>query len=107
MENELLKTVEEWEMQFGRNVRHVRRSSRLTQSQLAARANVSLSALKNLESGHGSSLSSVIRVARALGRSEWLDSFAPVEPVFSPMTMLQNRVTASRPRRVRHSAPPK
>ncbi|MBW4030699.1 MAG: helix-turn-helix transcriptional regulator [Acidobacteria bacterium] len=99
-------TVEEWEEQFGRSVRRLRQTTQLTQVELAARANVSLSALKNLERGRGSSLSSVVRVARALGRAEWLDSFAPVQSEFSPLAMLANRVTAARPRRVRHPVPP-
>ena len=94
-------TVEEWEENFGRAVRRLRLTRRLTQAELAQRANVSLSALKNLERGGGSSLASVVRVARALGRSEWLDSFAPAEPDFSPMRMLRAHTAGSRPRRVR------
>ena len=106
MELEPFRTVEEWERQFGRAVRRVRQKQRLTQSELAERANISLSATKNLEHGAGSSLSSVVRVARALGRSEWLDSFGPAEPVFSPMEMLRNRGEASGAQRVRRAAPP-
>ena len=106
MEIKPARTVDEWEKRFGGAVRRVRQNERLTQSELAERANISLSALKNLEHGGGSSLSSVVRVARALGRSEWLDSFAPVEPTFSPLEMLHNRGAASRAPRVRHPARP-
>ena len=106
MEIHPASTVEEWEEHLGRAVRRLRQTNQLTQAELAERANVSLSALKNLEGGRGSSLSSVVRIARALGRSEWLNSFAPVEPVFSPMEMLHNRVAESRPRRVRHPVRP-
>ena len=102
MENQPTSTVAEWEEQFGGAVRRLRQARRLTQVELAERANVSLSALKNLERGRGSSLSSVVRVARALGRAEWLDSFAPAESAFSPMEMLRENAAASRPRRVRH-----
>ena len=101
MEFQLSSTVEESEASFGRAVRRLRLARRLTQAELAERANVSLSALKNLERGAGSSLASVVRVARALGRSEWLDSFAPAESDFSPMELLRARAAASRPRRVR------
>ncbi len=104
MKNQPTNTVEEWEEQFGAAVRRLRHARRLTQAELAQRANVSLSALKNLERGRGSSLSSVVRVARALGRTEWLDSFAPAESAFSPMEMLRKNVASSRSRRVRHSA---
>ena len=102
MEIQPSSTVEEWEESFGRAVRRLRLARRLTQVELAERANVSLSALKNLERGAGSSLASVVRVARALGRSEWLASFAPAEPAVSPMAMLRER-SASRPRRVRRA----
>ena len=101
MEIQPSTTVEEGEESFGRAVRRLRLARRLTQAELAQRANVSLSALKNLERGGGSSLASVVRVARALGRAEWLDAFAPAEPDFSPMAMLHARAGESRARRAR------
>jgi len=102
VESQPISTIVEWEEHFGGAVRRLRQARRFTQVELAQRANVSLSALKNLERGRGSSLSSVVRVARALGRAEWLDSFAPAESAFSPMEMLRENAAASRPRRVRH-----
>lgn len=102
MINRPLSSVAEWEEQFGGSVRRLRQTRRLTQFELAERANISLSALKNLERGRGSSLSSVVRVARALGRADWLESFAPAQSAFSPMEMLRETTVSSRPRRVRH-----
>ena len=104
MEIQPSSTVEELEESFGRAVRRLRLARRLTQADLAQRANVSLSALKNLERGAGSSLASVVRVARTLGRSEWLDAFAPAEPDFSPMAMLHARSAPAR--RVRRKSAP-
>ena len=104
MEIQPTRTVEEWEESIGSAVRRLRHARRLTQAELAQRANVSLSALKNLERGAGSSLASVVRVARALGRAEWLDALAPAEPDFSPMAMLAAR-RASPAHRVRRGAP--
>jgi len=103
MEKKPLRTSDEWEVALGADVRRLRITRRYTQSELAERANVSLSALKNLEAGRGSSLATVVRVARALDRTEWLSSFAPVEPRFSPMELLRQSAT-ERPRRVRHGA---
>lgn len=103
MEKKPLRTSDEWEVTLGADVRRLRITRRYTQSELAERANVSLSALKNLEVGRGSSLATVVRVARALDRTEWLSSFAPVEPRFSPMELLR-KSAAERPRRVRHGA---
>jgi len=103
MEKKPLRTSDEWEVALGADVRRLRIARRYTQSELAERANVSLSALKNLEAGRGSSLATVVRVARALDRTEWLSSFAPVEPRFSPMELLRQSAV-ERPRRVRHGA---
>ena len=96
MEYEPLTTTEEWEKRFGGEVRRLRIRHRLTQVQLAESANVSLSAVKYLESGRGSSLATVIRVARVLERSDWLASFAPVEATLSPMALLRKRQHAQR-----------
>lgn len=105
MESQTLATTEEWEQRLGHDVRRLRHRQRFTQAELAERANVSLSALKYLEGGRGSSLSTMVRVARALGRSDWLAGFAPAEPQISPMAMLHERRRAAEggPRRVRHA----
>jgi transcriptional regulator with XRE-family HTH domain len=98
----------EWERRLGGDVRRLRQRRRLTQAELANRANVSLSAVKYLEAGNGSSLATVVRVARALDRSDWLASFLPPEPPVSPMAVLRERQRAERDRvkRVRHAADP-
>jgi len=87
-------TVEEWESQFGRQVRTARVAGGLGQAQLASQANVSLATLSNLERGKGSTLKTLIAVARALGRTDWLASFAP-EVTISPMQMLRAKQRAS------------
>jgi|SRR5579872_2178724 len=103
MELKPLSTTTEWEHQLGADVRRLRLAQGLTQVELAERANVSLSAVKYLEGGRGSSLASLIRVARALGRADWLSSLAPAEPAVSPIALLRERQRATDPttRRVR------
>ena len=81
-------TVEEWEAQVGRQIRSARVARGVDQAHLASRANVSLATLSNLERGKGSTLKTLIAVARALGRTDWLESFAP-EVTVSPMQMLR------------------
>lgn len=105
MQSEPLATTAEWEQRLGADVRRRRLAQGLTQVDLAKRSNVSLSAVKYLEWGRGSSLSTLIRVARALGRVDWLSSFAPAEPSVSPIALLRQRQheTASTARRVRRS----
>jgi transcriptional regulator with XRE-family HTH domain len=100
-----LSTTEEWERRVGADARRLRQRSGLTQLEMAVRANVSLSTIKYFEAGKGSSLATLIRIARVLDRSEWLASFAPNEPAVSPMSLLRERQReeSSAPTRVRHS----
>lgn len=93
-------STKDFEVELGREVRRLRLHQDRTQHQLADDASVSLSALKNLELGRGSGLRTLILVARALGRTDWLESFAPREPSISPMQMLRQRqLEASRVRK--------
>ncbi|NEM89819.1 XRE family transcriptional regulator [Galbitalea soli] len=62
------------------------------QAGLARDAAVSLGALRHLERGEGSTLRTVIRVARALGREDWLDALAPAVTV-SPLDLMRERRT--------------
>jgi transcriptional regulator with XRE-family HTH domain len=100
---------EDLERRLGANVRARRIDRQLTQVELADRANVSLSALKNLESGAGANVTTLVKVARALGADEWLDALAPPPPAFDPLALLEQRrkATATAPRqRVRHPRRP-
>ena len=86
-----LRSTEEWEVELGRSVRRLRIRQNRTQRDLADAANISLSALKNLEVGGGSSTRTLILVVRALERSEWLTALVPPEPSVSPMKLLRER----------------
>jgi transcriptional regulator with XRE-family HTH domain len=99
-----LRSTEEWEIELGAEIRHLRMLQHLTQKDLADAANISLSALKNLEMGGGSSTRTLILAVRALGRSEWLVSLAPIEAIVSPMKLLRERKLQSTQvrKRVRH-----
>ena len=96
-----LHSSSEWEAELGSDVRRLRLRQNRTQSELAVAANISLSALKTLERGRGSTVRTLIQVARALDRSEWLATFTPPEPSISPMQMLRaqkKQVAATRKR---------
>ena len=105
MNSNPVKSVAGWEKQLGGDIRALRHRKRLTQRELAELANVSPSAIKYLEAGRGSSLATLVKVARALDRTEWLASFAPPQPTISPMAVLreQRRAHESQPKRVRRS----
>ena len=100
-------STEDLEQLLGERIRAVRISGRLTQVELADRANVSVGALKNLESGSGSSTSTLVKVLRALGQESWLDKLGPPPASFNPLEVLEARRRESTkkpvPRRVRHT----
>lgn len=71
---------------LGRQVREARIDADLDQPSLAGLAGVSTATLSKLENGHGSTLSTFVRVVRALDRTDWLDDLAPTVSV-SPIRM--------------------
>ncbi|MEK7292338.1 MAG: helix-turn-helix transcriptional regulator [Actinomycetota bacterium] len=87
----VVRPTKDLEVELGLEIRRMRLRQNRTQRELADDANVSLSALKNLETGRGSGVRTLILVARALGRTDWLESFASPEPSISPMQMLRQR----------------
>jgi transcriptional regulator with XRE-family HTH domain len=88
------RATEDWETYLGEQFRSMRIRANLEQVQLATLAGVSVGALKNLEGGKGSSLKTLIKTARALGRTDWLEALAPTVSV-SPMQMLKARNRAA------------
>jgi transcriptional regulator with XRE-family HTH domain len=88
---EIVRSGSEWEAELGRRLRAVRKLARLSQTTLADRANVSLSALKSLEAGRGSTLRTFLGVVRALNLDSSLDRLFPVTTTVSPVAMLAAR----------------
>ena len=70
-------TRDEWMKRIGENLRARRLRENLSQQTLAERSDVSLNAVKNLESGRGASVHSLVSVCRTLGAVGWIDSLAP------------------------------
>lgn len=100
---DIAKSTDEWEVELGQQARALRLRRNLDQQALAEQAGVGLTALKNLESGKGSSVKTLIKVLRALGRASWLETLSPAVSI-SPMRMLKSkpaRSRASRPRKPR------
>ena len=83
-----------WEAEIGHQLRGLRLRQDVDQRTLAGRAGVALNVIKHLESGKGATLSSLVKVLRALGRADWLGSLAPAVSI-SPMQILK----AKSPRR--------
>ena len=91
-------TREEWMKRLGENLRERRLRANLSQQMLAERSDVSLNAVKNLESGRGAAVFSLMSVCRTLGAMDWIDSLAP-ESEPSPLEI------AKRGRMRRRAAP--
>ena len=96
-------TPKEWEAELGRQVRTLRLKQNIDQRQLADRAGVALNAVKNLETGKGATLRSLVKVLRVLNRAEWLRALAPAVSI-SPVQMLKAKAPRRRASR-RKSAP--
>jgi transcriptional regulator with XRE-family HTH domain len=91
------RTVDQWEASLGDQVRRLRIARNMDQARLAELADVSVGAVSNLERGKGSSLRTLIGVLRALGRTDWIESLAPVVGV-SPMQLLRSKQKTPQPR---------
>lgn len=76
-------------------MRAIRLSRNLRQSELAAKAGLSLRSVHNLEAGAGSTIESLVRVLKALDASDALEMLAP-QPQVSPLQVLRQGAQARR-----------
>src|SRR5476651_2752554 len=75
------RTVEEMETTLGASLKALRLDLNIDQRTVAAQAGISIGALKNLENGRGSTVKSLVSTLRALDRTDWLTTIAPVASV--------------------------
>jgi transcriptional regulator with XRE-family HTH domain len=87
------RTTKEWEQVLGYQIHVLRVRKRIEQKELATLANVSVSAIKNLEGGKGSTLRTFIRVIRALERTDFLEALQP-QITISPLDVIRTGKTA-------------
>ncbi len=87
-------TTEEVEDAIGRSMRQWRIDAGYSQEELGARAGVSRSAVRSLESGRGSRIQTLVRVLSALGRLDALASLRPREGL-SPIEALAAQRSAA------------
>lgn len=80
-------TLDEWESQLGDAVRQLRIDNDLSQAELAERANVSRSAVADLENGRGTRLATLLAVLRSLERTDVFDAVMPPKGP-TPMQLL-------------------
>lgn len=94
---------DQWEAELGRQIRALRLRQNLDQQELAARAGIALNAVKNLESGKGATLRSLVQALRGLNRIDWLRTLAPPVSI-SPVQMLKAKTPRQRASRKRNTA---
>ncbi|MDR0842885.1 MAG: helix-turn-helix domain-containing protein [Acidobacteriota bacterium] len=77
------------ETDLGAVIRKVRIRRELTLVEVAARANISPAAVRSLEHGRGSTLSTFIKVLAVLGEQGMLDAWIAAQGAFSPLEALR------------------
>lgn len=88
-------TLDEMEYVLGASIRKLRLQKNLDRVTLAKQSGVSVSAIKNLELGNGSTTNTLLSVLRTLGRADWLDGLAPVASI-NPLHMVKNKTVRQR-----------
>ena len=91
------RTTEEWQRAIGVWLRESRLARELDQQTLARLADISTRSLRNLESGEGSSLGTLIKTVRALGREGWFEQLD--EGIGEPSPLESLRKSRNRPMR--------
>lgn len=86
------------EAEFGAQIRRARLLDDIDQRALADAANISPTTLMKLEKGRGSTLSTLFKVLRALGREEWLETLEPA-PSVSPLALAREAEGVQEPQR--------
>jgi transcriptional regulator with XRE-family HTH domain len=83
-------TTEEILRELGVRLRGFRLQRNVTQAELAETAGVGHATVKRAEAGENIRLETIVKILRALGRVEALNSFLP-EPLISPIRLAEQR----------------
>jgi transcriptional regulator with XRE-family HTH domain len=100
----LFNTPEELQTVLGERLRRLRLNRNLDQRTTAEKAGISEKALRNLESGRGSTVETLMRVLKALDYLQGIDMLAP-EISVNPLDLLRQPKAPQRARR--STKPPK
>lgn len=84
-----LSTPAELEATLGEQIRAARLLRNLSQEALASDAGVSRTAVRNLEGGKGSTVETLVRVLKAMERTDWISMLQPAVTI-SPLQMLKS-----------------
>ena len=90
---------------IGEAVRRERLRQNITQMVVASRSDVSLNAVKHLETGAGATLRTFIQVCRTLGKDSWIESFTRSDDEISPIEYVEMLKSGKRGVRIRARSP--
>lgn len=99
MSQSIFRTPGELQHLLGERLRRIRLNRNLDQRTTAEKAGVSEKALRNLESGRGSTVETLLRVLKGLDCLQGLDMLAP-EISVNPLDLLRRPKAPQRARRV-------
>ena len=94
----LFSTPNELQQQLGERLKRLRLSRNLDQRTTAEKAGISEKALRNLETGRGSTVETLLRVLKALDSLQGIDLLAP-EASVNPLDLLRQPRLPQRARR--------
>lgn len=99
MAKTLFRTPSELQHLLGERLRRIRLNRNLDQRSTAEKAGISEKSLRNLETGRGSTVETLLRVLKALDYLQGLDMLAP-ETSVNPLDLLRQTRAPQRARRV-------
>jgi transcriptional regulator with XRE-family HTH domain len=106
MATHAFSTPIELQQLLGERLKRLRLDRNLDQRSTAEKAGISEKALRNLESGRGSTVETLLRVLKALDYLQGLDLLAP-EISVNPLDLLRQSKSRTRaPQRVRRASKP-
>jgi transcriptional regulator with XRE-family HTH domain len=82
------QNAEELEAALGEQIQKIRLAKNLDQKSVAERAGISVRALRNLEAGRGSTIQTLVRVLKALDKTDLIVSLYTA-PSINPMELLR------------------
>jgi DNA-binding XRE family transcriptional regulator len=104
MSNVEIKSPEELQVDLGERLRRLRLARNIDQRETAAKAGISEKTLRNLETGRGSSVESLLRTLKALNALQGIEMLAPSVTV-DPLALLHSPKPPQRVRRPRGQRP--
>jgi len=85
--NDITRTTPEWQAFIGASLRGARLTREIDQQSLADRASISRATLSKLENGGSTTVAVLIKVVRALGRTDWFELLDETGGEVSPLAL--------------------